>query len=94
MNGRQVIEQLNAGNFDLVLMDLQMPVMDGYETARYIRKEMKNDIPIIAITADMFISETPEFIEAGMNDYITKPINASILNDLILKLVKPRVITK
>jgi len=86
-NGKEVIDLLRESHFDLVLMDLHMPVMDGFETARYIRTEMKSNIPVVAITADMFAGETPECVEAGMNACISKPINGPVLCELIVSLV-------
>ena len=83
-NGKQAIELLREGHFDIVLMDLQMPEMDGIATARYVRQELKNYVPIIGITADMFTNDTSQCLEAGMNMCITKPFDAKIITSLIL----------
>jgi PAS domain S-box-containing protein len=72
-NGREAIKILETKNIDLVLMDLQMPYMDGYEATKYIRETMKSTVPIIALTANAIKGESKKCIEAGMNDYISKP---------------------
>ena len=86
-NGKQAIELLREGHFDIVLMDLQMPEMDGIATARYVRQELKNDVPIIGITADMFTNDTPECLEAGMSMCIAKPFEAKTIGGLILDVI-------
>jgi CheY-like chemotaxis protein len=86
-NGKQAIEMLRQGDFDIVLMDLQMPEMDGIATTRYIRQELKKDVPIIGITADVFINDTPHCLEAGMNMCITKPFEAKTITSLILDVI-------
>ncbi|MBN1700070.1 MAG: response regulator [Spirochaetales bacterium] len=73
-NGRKGIEVFGAHHCDLVLMDIQMPEMDGYAATRYIREELGNkDIPIIGLTAHAFDSDRQKCLEAGMNDVLTKP---------------------
>jgi CheY-like chemotaxis protein len=89
-NGREAIDYLNKGNFDIILMDIQMPVMDGYATARYIRTDLKNNIPIVACTASSFSDETRECLEAGMDACITKPFEMRSLCEMILNLIKER----
>ena len=75
-DGEEGIDKLKSGNeFDIVLMDLQMPNKNGYEAATDIRKTMNSDIPIIAMSAHSFIEENEKCIEHGMNDYITKPFD-------------------
>ena len=78
-NGSVGIEKIKENNFDIVLMDMEMPVMNGYEAADYIRKELKNNIPIIAMTAHAMAGEKEKCLSLGMNDYISKPINANLL---------------
>jgi two-component system sensor histidine kinase/response regulator len=75
-NGQEAIHALTRQKFDLVLMDIQMPIMDGFETTRSIRDilEMK-DLPIVAMTANAMKGDRENCIASGMNDYITKPIN-------------------
>jgi signal transduction histidine kinase/DNA-binding response OmpR family regulator len=82
--GEEAIASLKQGEYDLVLLDIQMPVMDGYHTAWAIRNEMQSGIPIIAMTAHVLPGEREKCIAAGMNDYISKPISETEL----LKLVK------
>ena len=81
-NGREGIEKLREQDFDLILMDVQMPEMDGYEATRVIRNEFatpKKDTPIIALTATALSGIYDECINAGMNDYISKPIEVNSL---------------
>ncbi len=72
-NGIDAIQLLRGHSFDLILMDLHLPVMDGFETARYIRKNLSATIPIIAITANVVNGEEQRCMEAGMNGFISKP---------------------
>jgi CheY-like chemotaxis protein/HPt (histidine-containing phosphotransfer) domain-containing protein len=75
-NGQHAIEVLAGERFDCVLMDLQMPVMDGITATREIRKNIAYaNIPIIALTANVMVSEQKEILSAGMNDHVGKPIN-------------------
>lgn len=82
-DGKQALSALKNSEFDIVLMDLQMPVMDGYEATTQIRKGLiGNDlkgIPIIAVTADTMESTKDRVVEVGMNDYLSKPINQEVL---------------
>ncbi len=87
-NGDQVIERLHQNNYDLILMDLKMPKMDGYETTRFIRQsevEDIKDIPIIALTANVSPLEKEICLGIGMSDYISKPYDEK---DLIQKMDK------
>lgn len=88
MNGKEGISLLRNNHFDLVLMDLQMPEMDGYAAIKYIRQEMKSSIPIIALTASLFVDESAECIRIGANACISKPINSVEMCELILSMVK------
>ncbi len=75
-NGKLGVEKLKEGDFDIILMDIQMPVMDGYEATQYIRSEMepeKAQLPILAMTAHANIAEDDKFKEYGMDDYVLKP---------------------
>lgn len=82
-NGQEAIEALKKDVYDIVLMDLQMPVMDGYEATRIIRSgelgKSINNIPIIAVTADALQETKKRVLDLGMNDYMTKPINRDLL---------------
>jgi CheY-like chemotaxis protein len=84
-NGKQVIEQLNnkGNSYNLILMDLEMPEMNGYDAAIYIRSTMQCQIPIIAMSGYTNKEEKARCIEIGMNEYISKPINMSLLFDKI-----------
>ncbi len=89
-NGKIAVEMLNQSSYDLILMDLQMPVMDGYATTQFIRQAMSaplNKIPIIAYTAHAFRGEAEKCIATGMNDYISKPMNTDELMKKIAALV-------
>ncbi len=78
-NGKEAIARLKDKDYHLVIMDLQMPEMDGYAATRYIRSVMKLDIPIVAMTASALKNEKEKCIEIGMNDYLSKPFNFSNL---------------
>jgi CheY-like chemotaxis protein len=84
-NGAKAIEWLQRSTFNLVLLDIQMPLMDGYATSQAIRKELKSDIPIIAMTAHALAGEREKCISYGMNDYISKPIHEKELFSLLKK---------
>lgn len=77
-NGKQVLDKINADNYDVILMDINMPVMDGMECAKTIRAmedEQKSKIPIIAITGNAKNYSMEEFAAAGFNDYLPKPLD-------------------
>jgi signal transduction histidine kinase/DNA-binding response OmpR family regulator len=82
-NGKEALAILRNETYDLILMDVQMPVMDGYTAARLIRDELKLTTPIIAMTAHAFAGEREKCISFGMNDYLAKPIKEEILFALI-----------
>jgi len=79
-NGLIAVEKLDAFNFDAILMDIQMPVMDGYEATKYIRDKMLlKDLPIIAVSANVMKTDIQKSLEAGMNAHIGKPLNVQFL---------------
>ena len=80
LNGKESVEKLAYGPIDLVLMDIQMPVMDGIEATKLIRKEISETLPIIALTANAIKGDNEKYFSVGMNDYISKPFSE---NDLI-----------
>jgi CheY-like chemotaxis protein/nitrogen-specific signal transduction histidine kinase len=84
-NGAQAIESLKKQKYDLVLMDIQMPEMDGHTATRVIRNELKLDVPVIAMTAHAMAGERDKCVSSGMNDYISKPLNEETLYSLIVK---------
>lgn len=76
INGQEAIHALVREEFDLVLMDIQMPIMDGYEATRCIREILqKPELPVIAMTANAMQGDKERCLEAGMDDFLTKPIN-------------------
>ena len=87
-NGKVAVEKLQSAAFDVVLMDLQMPEMNGFEATAAIRSELKSDIPIIALTADVTDADLAKCQAAGMNDHIGKPIDEKLLYAKIVSLVK------
>jgi len=87
-NGKIAVDKLKKGNYDIVLMDLQMPVMNGFEATEYIRNEMKSSIPIIALTADVTTVDLKKCKSVGMDDYISKPVNETILYSKIVKILE------
>lgn len=82
-NGLEAVEQLIKQTYDLVLMDIQMPKMDGYAATQQIREVLKLDIPIIAMTAHALAGEREKCLSRGMNEYISKPIKEEELFKLI-----------
>ena len=89
-NGVKAIEKLSTEKFDIVLMDLQMPVMGGFEATKKIREELKSDVPVIALTANVVKEVIDSCEEAGMNDYLSKPFNPDVLVEKIAKLLANR----
>lgn len=88
-NGELAIRHLRqGGRYDLIIMDLQMPVMDGYAATQYIRNELRLTIPIIAMTATALIGEQLRCFEVGMNDYMTKPFEFTELYKRIVSLLE------
>ena len=90
-DGESAIEKINHNSFDLILMDVQMPGMSGYEVTQKIRSGSKgNDLPIIALTAYASTTEKEKALASGMNDYITKPYSQQELISVIKKYLKPK----
>ena len=87
-NGKIALEKMRANAYDIVLMDLQMPVMNGFEATEYIRNELKSSVPIIALTADVTTVDVEKCRAVGMNDYISKPIDDKLLYSKIIKYLK------
>jgi PAS domain S-box-containing protein len=87
-NGKLAIEKMENNQYDLILMDLQMPEMNGFETTIHIRKVLKSTIPIIALTADVTTMDVEKCRAIGMDDYISKPIDEKTLYNKILSLLK------
>lgn len=87
VNGIEAIEKLRSKKFDIILMDIQMPEMDGLEATQIIRNELKIQAPIIALTANAFKTEIEKCKAIGMNDYVTKPFEENTLLKIISKYV-------
>ena len=84
-NGEEVISMLKSNDYDIILMDINMPIMNGYDATVVIREELKLDIPIIALTANALEGDREKFINVGMDDYLAKPLNISNIDTLLKK---------
>jgi two-component system, sensor histidine kinase len=87
VNGVEAVKAVRQRTFDVVLMDIQMPLMDGFEATRTIRSELLSNVPIIALTANAVKGEMDKCLQAGMNDYLSKPFEEEDLLRLIVKWV-------
>ncbi len=97
-NGKEAIEMLNRSKFDMVLMDCQMPVMDGY-TATRTRRTVEDErglprIPIVAMTANAMVGDREKCLASGMDDYMTKPLARAVLNQLLRKWLPADAVTR
>jgi CheY-like chemotaxis protein/HPt (histidine-containing phosphotransfer) domain-containing protein len=88
VDGIEAIEKISTNSYDLVLMDIQLPEMNGYDITRYIRNQMNNSIPIIAMTALAINGEEEKCLECGMNGYVSKPFTVETLYNAISKVYK------
>jgi signal transduction histidine kinase/CheY-like chemotaxis protein len=86
-NGKKAVEAVEKNNYDLVLMDINMPEMGGLEATQKIREfnNSKKDIPIVALTANAMVGDREKFLEGGMTDYLTKPIDVAELENILTK---------
>ena len=93
LHGREAIDMLGKFAYDLVLMDCQMPEMDGFEAARTIRDRsstvLDHDVPVIAMTANAFPEDRARALASGMNDFLAKPVDRSVLAATLAKWLKP-----
>jgi CheY-like chemotaxis protein len=93
-DGQKAVDKVSASNpgyYDLVLMDIQMPIMDGYEATRQIRKlsnKLVANVPIVAMTANAFDEEKRQALSIGMNGHIAKPIDVTVLFETIKQILK------
>jgi CheY-like chemotaxis protein len=91
-NGKEAVRALELINYDLVLMDCQMPVMNGFEATVMVRdvhsKVLNHSVPIIALTANAMSGDRDECMEAGMNDYLSKPVKKNELSEVLEKWVR------
>jgi signal transduction histidine kinase/DNA-binding response OmpR family regulator len=88
-NGTKVIEALKKSAYSLVLMDIQMPEMDGYTATAVIRSELGSNVPIIAMTAHAMVGEKEKCLQLGMNDYVSKPLKETVLYNMIARHAQP-----
>jgi CheY-like chemotaxis protein len=87
-SGREAIDLVEREPFDIVLMDVQMPGMSGHEAARELRKRFDSmQLPIIALTAAALVSERDQALASGMNEFLTKPIDAKRLKDTLARCI-------
>ena len=86
-NGQIAVDKLQANVYDIILMDLQMPVMNGFEATEYIRNTLNSSIPIIALTADVTTVDVAKCKAVGMNDYVSKPVDERLLYSKITGIV-------
>jgi PAS domain S-box-containing protein len=93
-NGKIALEKLKTKSYDIILMDLQMPEMNGFETTEYIRNTLNSHIPIIALTADVTTVDLAKCKAVGMNDYIAKPVDERLLYTKIIGLVRKPILIK
>jgi len=85
-NGQEAVDMVEKGNYDIILMDIKMPIMDGMEATRLI-KEKHPDLPIIALTANAFDSDRQLAFEAGCDEFLPKPISSEVCLKTISKLI-------
>ena len=91
-SGEEALQMLEEAQYDLILMDIQMPGMDGYQTTGQIRSDARfsaENLPIIAMTANAFSSDRDRALEAGLNDYLSKPVDVTKLTNALLHWIKP-----
>ncbi|MFT7098713.1 MAG: CheY-like chemotaxis protein [Rickettsiales bacterium] len=90
-NGEEAVDQVRKQKFDIILMDCQMPEMDGYEATKIIRelerKKQQSANVIIAVTAHSLKGDKEKCLEAGMDDYLSKPVNIKNLEDILERWV-------
>ena len=90
-NGREAVEMAGRNEYDIVLMDIQMPELDGLSATRMIRRdERTKDLPVVAMTAHTIADDRKKSLDAGMNDYVTKPIDPDELFEALLRWIKPK----
>jgi CheY-like chemotaxis protein len=91
--GREALHRLGKERYDLVLMDCQMPEMDGFEATRLIRDPtsgvLDHDVPIVAMTANAFPEDRARSLECGMSDFLSKPVDRAALSAMIVKWLRP-----
>jgi CheY-like chemotaxis protein len=91
LNGKIAIDLLQEQDYDLILMDIEMPDMNGYEATTYIREELGSNVPIIALTAHAMPGEREKCLQLGMNDYLSKPIDTNKLFESIYETLRSSI---
>ncbi|MFA6403917.1 MAG: PAS domain S-box protein [Salinivirgaceae bacterium] len=86
-SGQQAIEMIKNNTFDLIFMDIRMPIMDGYETTTFIKEELKSFIPIVAITASAFKEDEAKIYQAGMEGYLRKPVQMAEIVETLCRFL-------
>ena len=89
-NGKEALDMIEKNSFSLVIMDVMMPVMDGLAATRAIRQTLRLDVPIIALTANAIKGDREKCLEAGMDEYLTKPVEMELLYQTLAKLTAVR----
>jgi CheY-like chemotaxis protein len=89
-DGEEALRALERGAYDLVLMDCQMPVLDGFETTRRLRARWGDAFPVLAMTANAFEDDRVACLEAGMDDVVTKPVELARLAAALRRYLRPR----
>lgn len=85
-NGQEAVDKVKKEHFDLILMDVKMPVMDGLQATRLIKQDMP-DMPVVALTANAFDSDRQMALDAGCDEFLSKPINSAKCLEVIARLV-------
>ena len=85
-NGQEAVEMADKGEYDIVLMDIKMPIMDGLKATKAIKAKFP-DLPIVALTANAFDSDRQLALEAGCNDFLSKPVSSEICLQTIKKFI-------
>ena len=85
-NGQEAVEMADKGEYDIVLMDIKMPIMDGLEATKAIKAKFP-DLPVIALTANAFDSDRQLALEAGCNDFLSKPVSSELCLQTIKKFL-------
>ncbi len=93
-NGREVLDMLEHKDYDLILMDIQMPMMGGIEATKFIRKYRKSSIPIIALTANAIKGDSERYLNAGMDGYVSKPFDPASLRQQIISVLAKKGINR
>jgi PAS domain S-box-containing protein len=88
-DGAQAVEMATRAHYDMIFMDMQMPVMDGLVAAQFIREVLGGETPIVAMTANAFLEDEAACRAAGMNDYLSKPVDAAKLYACLLRWIEP-----